>query len=248
MRQSYPPNWGDDPLLMERAASLEKRDSAEALWEGALEAFAEIGLPLAIYLQSDPDGANLMLRTNIPEIYSLSDPAADPFLAYCCESYDATRTGVGFLPNYDYLQETERAFIRSAETVGFRTGFGIPTRLTGSPRFGGFNLGSPMAPEGFEARIAPQLADIRGFCLLLHRRFEEFEEQAAPSNGLLETLSPREREILKMVCSGASRKECARALSLSPNTVAEYTKSAYRKLGVRNRAEAAQHLRGNGRL
>ena len=229
-------------MLMARAALLEREVTAEGLWAGALEAFAEAGFPHVIYLLTDAERTSVTLRTNIPQIYESMQPARDPFLEYCCSSYGATRTGAGYLDLHGYLSDEERNFIRVAEQVGFRTGFGIPTRLDGSPRYGGFNLGTPLPLERFEVELAPKLPDIRGFCLLLHRRFEEL---AHVDDALLGALSRREREIIELIGKGASRKECARKLSLSPNTVADYTKSAYRKLGVRNRAEAAQKLFGS---
>lgn len=231
-------------MLIEYAAKLEREETADGLWAGTLECFADAGFPHVIYLQTDAERSKVELRTNIPQIYENADPAQDPFLQYCCSSYDATRTGVDYLHTHDYLPETARSLIRAAEQVGFRTGFGIPTRLEGSPLFGGFNIGTPLDRNRFEAEKAPHLSDIRGCCLLLHRRFEELGHT---DDGLLETLTPREREILEVIGRGASRKECARRLDISPNTVADYTKSAYRKLGVRNRAEAAQKLFGQRR-
>jgi two-component system response regulator DesR len=58
-------------------------------------------------------------------------------------------------------------------------------------------------------------------------------------------LSEREREVLDLIASGATNREIAGRLFLSPHTVKEHTSAVYRKLGVRNRAEAvkrAQHL------
>lgn len=116
----------------------------------------------------------------------------------------------------------------------------MPTRLEGQARFGGFNLGSPLDSGPFESRFSPHFEEIRAFCLLLHRRFEELN---ALDSDALNRLSPRERDLLILIADGATRKEYARALGLSPNTVAEYLKSAYRKLEVRNRVEAVQRLR-----
>jgi DNA-binding NarL/FixJ family response regulator len=51
-------------------------------------------------------------------------------------------------------------------------------------------------------------------------------------------LTPRERQVLELMARGMSRKETARALELSPFTIAEYVQSIYRKLQVRSRGEA----------
>ena len=53
-------------------------------------------------------------------------------------------------------------------------------------------------------------------------------------------LTPRELEVLREIARGASNPETALALHLSPHTVKEYCSSLYRKLEVRNRAEAVR--------
>ncbi|HEV2819673.1 MAG TPA: response regulator transcription factor [Solirubrobacteraceae bacterium] len=53
-------------------------------------------------------------------------------------------------------------------------------------------------------------------------------------------LSAREREVLELMASGATNREIAESLHLSHWTVKEYTGALYRKLDVRNRAEAVQ--------
>jgi two-component system response regulator DesR len=62
------------------------------------------------------------------------------------------------------------------------------------------------------------------------------DEPEPPAN----RLSDREREVLDRLASGATNREIAEALHLSPWTVKEYTGALYRKLDVRNRAEAVQ--------
>jgi DNA-binding NarL/FixJ family response regulator len=53
-------------------------------------------------------------------------------------------------------------------------------------------------------------------------------------------LTEREREVLGLIASGATNREIAEQLYLSPHTVKEHTSALYRKLGARNRAEAVQ--------
>jgi two-component system response regulator DesR len=53
-------------------------------------------------------------------------------------------------------------------------------------------------------------------------------------------LSAREREVLALIASGATNREIAERLYLSPHTVKEHASSLYRKLGVKNRAEATR--------
>jgi DNA-binding NarL/FixJ family response regulator len=53
-------------------------------------------------------------------------------------------------------------------------------------------------------------------------------------------LSRREREVLELIGAGATNREIARSLHLSPHTVKDHAAALYRKLGVRNRAEASR--------
>jgi two-component system response regulator DesR len=65
---------------------------------------------------------------------------------------------------------------------------------------------------------------------------EVFADQAP----LDSPLSEREQEVLSLIAAGSTNKEIAAHLHLSPHTVKEHTSAIYRKLGVRNRAEATR--------
>jgi two-component system response regulator DesR len=73
-----------------------------------------------------------------------------------------------------------------------------------------------------------------------------FEPTPAPAGGL--SLTGREREVLERIADGATNREIAGALHLSPHTVKEHTSALYRKLDVRNRAEAVQRAQRLGLL
>ena len=72
-------------------------------------------------------------------------------------------------------------------------------------------------------------------------------EDAAPS-GTEINLTSREREVLASVARGATNREIAAELHLSPHTVKEHTSALYKKLDVRNRAEAVQRAQRLGLL
>ena len=59
-------------------------------------------------------------------------------------------------------------------------------------------------------------------------------------------LSDREREVVSLIAAGSTNREIAEELYLSPHTVKEYTSGVYRKLGVRNRAEAVKRAQSLG--
>src|SRR6476659_4901254 len=61
-------------------------------------------------------------------------------------------------------------------------------------------------------------------------------------------LSEREREVLDLMASGATNREIAGSLYLSPNTVKEHTSGLFRKRDVRNRTEAVQRAQRLGLL
>ncbi|GAB3857727.1 response regulator transcription factor [Nocardioides maradonensis] len=61
-------------------------------------------------------------------------------------------------------------------------------------------------------------------------------------------LSRRELDVLRLLASGLSNPETAESLQLSRHTIKQHTSSVYRKLGVRNRAEAASRAQELGLL
>ncbi|MEJ2142440.1 MAG: response regulator transcription factor [Gammaproteobacteria bacterium] len=69
----------------------------------------------------------------------------------------------------------------------------------------------------------------------MFRYFHKSAQQAAKPES---ELSARETEILSLIAKGMNRNETARALNISPNTVASHLKTIYSKLNVSSRAEA----------
>jgi two-component system, NarL family, response regulator DevR len=65
----------------------------------------------------------------------------------------------------------------------------------------------------------------------------------APIGGELDLLSVREGEVLRHLAAGQTDREIGEKLGISPRTVETHVGSILHKLGVRNRAEAAQRYR-----
>lgn len=68
------------------------------------------------------------------------------------------------------------------------------------------------------------------------------------TTGRVPALTEREVDVLQELAVDRSRREVARRLHLSQNTVKTHLRSAYRKLGVESRAEAIARARGLGLL
>jgi DNA-binding NarL/FixJ family response regulator len=66
------------------------------------------------------------------------------------------------------------------------------------------------------------------------------QASALPRQGSANGISDRERQVLTLLSTGATNREIAAVMNVGTETVKKHAASLYRKLGVRNRTEAAQ--------
>ena len=103
------------------------------------------------------------------------------------------------------------------------------------------DLGSPMTRLLQEARSRDVMPDY--VAQLLTACGAELALPGAGVGVLLEPLSAREHDVLRLIAAGLTNREIAETLSISAETVKKHTGSIYGKLGVRGRTEAALRAR-----
>jgi len=106
-------------------------------------------------------------------------------------------------------------------------------RVDALDRVAGLLLGAddylvkPFDPDELLARVRRSLA-----------RRSDGAELDSEADELIDTLTPREREVLTLLASGRSSKQIAYELVISPRTLGTHTQHILRKLGVHNRTQA----------
>ena len=101
------------------------------------------------------------------------------------------------------------------------------------------------ASVGASAALAPgagseEIVDTVRAVLVSDTAFEPPLGSAQPTGLASHGLTAREHEVLLLLGTGATNHEIASELHLSADSIKKYTMALYRKLGVRNRTEAAR--------
>jgi DNA-binding NarL/FixJ family response regulator len=141
------------------------------------------------------------------------------------------------MPTVDGVEATRRIHAELPDTrVLILTSFADQTRVRDAVRAGAIGyLLKDCAPEDLVAGVR---AAARGESPLDPRvagALLPASVAADPSN----QLSPREREVLGLVCQGLANKQIARRLNITERTVKVHLGNAYRRIGVSDRTAAA---------
>jgi DNA-binding CsgD family transcriptional regulator len=104
----------------------------------------------------------------------------------------------------------------------------------------------PLAIARTLAAEARQLAEELGMHGLRDRVTALLAELEPPTTALLDGLTPRERDVLRLLASGRSNRDIADELVLSVHTVTRHIANIYGKLGLRSRSEATAYALRHG--
>ncbi len=156
------------------------------------------------------------------------------------------------LPGDSGLQVTHRLqeSLPSSKVVMI-TGYDEPEQIYHSMRAGAAGFCSKDAPPESLLRTVHAVADgryvIQDLSLSaeelhewLEKRSDRFGKRPLPGELAEDNnpLSPREMEILELICRGASNKTIARQLGISYQTVKNHVTAVLQKLGVKDRTQA----------
>ena len=155
------------------------------------------------------------------------------------------------LPGSSGLQATNRLQEQLPDTrVVVITGYDEPEQIFHSLRSGAVAFCSKdMPPEGlirtihavYEGKIVIQqrVLSEKEAEDWIQKHVDRFGKRLTGVDGAEEaSLTPREMEILEMICHGASNKEISRSLGISYQTVKNHVTAILHKLGVKDRTQA----------
>ncbi len=231
-------------IFLECAYGIETAATADGAWDHLIRTCARVNLPNVIYaMRGDDDPPDWHIRSTLPDAWpgelAENPEFSEPFVTYCCATFEITKIGPEYLDLNDQLiDEYARAYIQTASEYNWLSGIGIPTALRGSGRHGGFILGNAMKRYDFERSIMPLANDLRALCLIAGKRFET---RAGPQpSSPPRPLSPRETQALDMLSKGLRPKRIAEVLGLKETSVRLYLKNAKSKLGAASNADAVR--------
>jgi LuxR family maltose regulon positive regulatory protein len=95
-------------------------------------------------------------------------------------------------------------------------------------------------------RAAAKQGTARNYVRRLLAAVNKTENSMPASQGLIEPLSARELDVLRLLGTDLDGPEIARELVVSLNTMRTHTKNIYAKLGVNNRRAAVRRARELG--
>src|SRR3954449_11614502 len=157
------------------------------------------------------------------------------------------------MPDVDGIQATRRIIEREPDvevvilTSSDDDDVGIVGLRAGASGFLNKRAGVDALPRALRGAVAGEAVVSRRLTMRLVDSMRRTRPDGAGIRPVRSPLTPREWEVLDLLCAGQSTDDIADALVLSAETVRSHIKNLLRKLGVRSRqaaVEEARKLRG----
>ena len=153
------------------------------------------------------------------------------------------------MPDGDGIQATRRILAREPDlevvilTSSDDDDIGIVGLRAGASGFLNKRAGLDALPRALRSAAAGEAVVSRRLTMRLVDSMRRTRADGAGIRPVRSRLTPREWEVLDLLCAGRSTDEIAGTLVLSSETVRSHIKNLLRKLGVRSRGEAIAEAR-----
>lgn len=147
--------------------------------------------------------------------------------------FDRTLLGADCVPALQRVRRTWPTLPVAVITDTMRRHDLLQVLAAGAQGYAPKTLGAAELAEGLEAVLSRRLFVPS---TLLDEDEGPGDEVEAPTPGA--DLTPRQRQVVRLIAQGKSNKEIARALRLAEGTIKVHVNALYRTLSVRNRAGA----------
>jgi two-component system, NarL family, response regulator LiaR len=153
------------------------------------------------------------------------------------------------MPEVDGIQATRRILAREPDvevvilTSSDDDEVGIVGLRAGASGFLNKRAGVDALPRALRGAVAGEALVSRRLTMRLVDTIRRTRADGAGIRPVRSRLTPREWEVLDLLCDGQSTDEIADALVLSSETVRSHIKNLLRKLGVRSRQAAVEEAR-----
>jgi DNA-binding NarL/FixJ family response regulator len=166
------------------------------------------------HLAADLPTALGLIRTHRPDVALVDMSSSGPFAGHHCETLRRAHTGLAIVLT-----------ARCAQVAGAGGSGARVARDAGAAAY--------LAPDASAAEIVGAVRAVaQGVAV----------PEGPDRDGT--ALTARELEVLQLLATGATNREIASELHLSTDAIKKYSSALYRKLGVRNRTEAAALVAG----
>lgn len=81
---------------------------------------------------------------------------------------------------------------------------------------------------------------------LVHKFLPEVQAKTSQSSSLVEPLTPREKDVLRLIVQGCTNRQVGEELNISVRTVEGHRANILEKLGLHSRVELVRYARENG--
>jgi two-component system, NarL family, response regulator LiaR len=153
------------------------------------------------------------------------------------------------MPDFDGIQATRRIQAREPRvdvvilTSSDDEEVGIVGLRAGAAGFLSKRAGVESLPRALHGVVAGEAAVSRRMTMRLVDQMRRTRADGAGIRPVRSRLTPREWEVLDLLCDGRSTDQIAEALVLSVETVRSHVKNLLRKLGVNSRQQAVEEAR-----